>query len=180
MANLIKLIILLLNIFFELNAAKEFCPTNCTNDYDCRNCFYSHNCTNSECLSSCETAKEGNDCSSDSDCNTSCGLEVKLYCADKKCSNQDNCANDLCKMNEVALWWIIISIITFVFILICCKVCCIKFLGRYPRRYSSFNDNSNWSITSDIPISHSNQTGYYQYNAMNISDAPPPYSQFSQ
>jgi hypothetical protein len=131
-------------------------------------------------LGNCKTAKEGDDCSSDGDCNRSCALEIKLYCADKKCSNQENCADNSCKFNEVAFWWIIVSILSFVFIFICCKVCCMKFLRRYSRRYSNLNDNSNWCITSDIPISQSNRTGYDYYNAINISDAPPPYSQFSQ
>ncbi len=57
----------------------------CEKDSDCKNCLFGEYCRDS-CSTFCKSAKEGDSCSSDSDCNPSCALQVKLYCVDNKCS----------------------------------------------------------------------------------------------
>jgi hypothetical protein len=167
--NLFILTALLFNICFHESDAKELCPTFCSTNFDCENCFIGPYCSGFSCSEYCKSAEEGDACTSDTDCNPSCAIQVKLYCVDAKCSIMEKCAFNTCKNNNVDWGWWLFLMILFLCVSIGCKACCSKISKSNSPQYSGLNQNNDWSI----PINHSNETGYSQYNAIN--DPPPPY-----
>ncbi len=165
---------LLFNICFRESDAKELCPTFCSTNSDCEICFIGQYCSDLRCSTYCKSAEEGDGCTSDTDCNPSCAIQVQLYCVDAKCSIMEKCAFNTCKKNNVDWGWRLLLIILFLLVFIGCKVCYSKICKSNSPQYSRLNQSTDWSINSSIPINQSNETGYSQYNAIN--DPPPPYS----
>ncbi len=74
----------------------------CEKDSDCKNCLFGEYayCVDYDCSTYCKSTKEGDSCSSDSDCNPNCAIKVKLYCVDNKCPIFEKCAFDSCKNTD--------------------------------------------------------------------------------